>query len=58
MRYKQLVQKKLSELKNFVHSTDSALSQRRSVEEIKQQLEKILNKLQEVEVLINTEHES
>ena len=57
MRYKQLVQKKLNELKNHIHANDSALSHRRPVDELKQQLEKMLTKLQEIEVLINTENE-
>ncbi len=58
MRYKQLVQKKLNELKNYVHSQNSLISHARSIEEIKSQTEKILAKLHEIEVLINTENES
>lgn len=58
MRYKQIVQKKLNELKNYIHAQDSSISQLRSPEELKHQLEKMLVKLQEVEVLINTEHET
>lgn len=58
MRYKQLVQKKLNELKNYVHAQDSLLSHMRPVEEVKLQLEKMLIKLQEIDALINTENEN
>lgn len=58
MRYKQLVQKKLNELKNYIHAQDSLISHARSIDEIRSQVEKMLAKLHEVEVLINTENES
>jgi hypothetical protein len=58
MRYKQLIQKKLEELKNQIHSQSSSISQLRSPEELKFQLERMLEKIHEVQVLINTEQDS
>lgn len=58
MRYKQLILRKISELKNFVHSQDSNISMLRPPEELKFQLQKILSKIHEIEVLLNTEDET
>jgi acetolactate synthase regulatory subunit len=58
MRYKQLVEKKLAELKNYIHSQNANISQLRPPDELKQQLEKMLDKIQEIQVLINTEDEA
>lgn len=57
MKYKQLILKKIFELNNFINGQDALLSTGRSIEELKNQIEKIRNKLQEIEVLINSESE-
>jgi len=58
MRYKQLIQRKLAELKNYIHSQDSNISQLRPPEELKFQLQKMLAKIHEIDTLINTEDET
>jgi hypothetical protein len=58
MRYKQLVSRKLEELQNLINVQSSMVSQMRPPEEMKDHLDKIKNKLQEVQVLINTEYET
>lgn len=57
MKYKQLILKKIFELNNFINGQDALLSTGRSFEELKNQIEKIRSKLQEIEVLINSESE-
>lgn len=57
MKYKQLILKKIFELNNFINGQDALLSTGRSIEELKNQIEKIRSKLQEIEVLINSESE-
>ena len=58
MRYKPLIQRKIGELKNQINSQSASISQLRPPEELKFQLQKMLDKIQEIEVLINTEDES
>jgi SMC interacting uncharacterized protein involved in chromosome segregation len=58
MRYKQLIQKKITELKNQIHSQNASISQLRPPDELRAQLEKMLDKIQEIDVLINTEHDT
>jgi hypothetical protein len=58
MRYKQLIQKKITELKNQIHSQSANISQLRPPDELRFQLEKMLDKIQEIDVLINTEHDT
>jgi SMC interacting uncharacterized protein involved in chromosome segregation len=55
MRYKQLVEKKLDELKNQIHSQSASISQLRPPQELKDQLDRMLNKIHEIQTLINTE---
>lgn len=57
MRQKELVTKKLQELKNYLIGAQSLISTARSREEMQQQLEKINAKIQEIEVLINRENQ-
>jgi hypothetical protein len=57
MRYKQLVIRKLTELRNQIAVQDSQISMLRPPIELKDQLEKMISKIQEIEVLLNTEHE-
>lgn len=58
MRYKQLVIRKLQEIRNQIAVQDSSISQLRPPSELKEQLEKMISKIQEIEVLLNTEHDS
>lgn len=58
MRYKQLVSRKLEDLQNLINVQSSMVSQMRPPEEMKGHLDKIKDKLQEIQVLINTEYES
>lgn len=57
MKYKQLIQKKIFELNNFINGQDALLSTGRSIDEVRAHLERIRAKLQEIEVLINSETE-
>jgi len=57
MRQKDLVTRKLQELKNFSIGLQSLLSTARSREELEQQLEKINAKIHEIEVLVNRENQ-
>jgi hypothetical protein len=58
MRNKQLILRKFFELANFINVQKAMLSDNRPREEFAAQIEKVENKLKEIEVLINTEHES
>ena len=58
MRYKQLITKKLGELINMIMYQSSQISQLRPPQELKETLEKMQDKINEVQHLINTEHES
>lgn len=57
MKYKQLILRKIFELNNLINSQRALVSTARSQEEIHVQLEKVQAKLQEIEVLINSENE-
>jgi len=58
MRYKELVTKKLSELVNMIMYQNSQISQLRPPQELKDTLEKMQEKINEIQHLINTEHEA
>ena len=58
MRYKELITKKLGELVNMIMYQCSQISQLRPPQELKATLEKMQDKINEVQHLINTEHES
>jgi hypothetical protein len=58
MRYKELVTKKLSELVNMIMYQNSQISQLRPPQELKETLEKMQDKINEIQHLINTEHEA
>jgi hypothetical protein len=58
MRYKELVTKKLSELVNMIMYQNSQISQLRPPQELKETLEKMQEKINEIQHLINTEHEA
>lgn len=58
MKYKQLILRKMFELNNFLNAQEALLSSGRSLEEVKIQIQKIRDKMHEIEVLINGEQES
>jgi hypothetical protein len=58
MRYKELITKKLGELVNMIMYQSSQISQLRPPQELKETLEKMQDKINEIQHLINTEHES
>lgn len=58
MRYKNLVIKKLSEMVNMIMYQNSQISQLRPPQELKETLERMQEKLREIEHLINTEHDN
>lgn len=58
MRYKQLVTKKLGELVNMIMYQSSQISQLRPPQELKETLEKMQEKINEIQHLINTEHDA
>jgi hypothetical protein len=58
MRYKELVTKKLSELVNMIMYQNSQISQLRPPQELKETLERMQEKINEIQHLINTEHEA
>jgi hypothetical protein len=57
MKYKQLILRKIFELNNLINSQRALVSTARSQEEIHAQLDKVKSKLEEIEVLINSESE-
>lgn len=57
MRQKDLVLKKLYELKNYLNGERALISTNRPKEELLQQLDRIEAKLEDVEVLINRENQ-
>jgi ArsR family metal-binding transcriptional regulator len=58
MRYKKLITKKLGELINMIMYQSSQISQLRPPQELKETLEKMQDKINEVQHLIDTEHDS
>ena len=58
MRYKELITKKLGELVNMIMYQNSQISQLRPPQELKETLEKMQEKINEIQHLINTEHEA
>jgi hypothetical protein len=58
MRYKELITKKLGELVNMIMYQSSQISQLRPPQELKETLEKMQDKINEVQHLINTEHDT
>lgn len=57
MKYKQLIIRKIFELNNLINAQRALISTARSQEEIHAQLERVKAKLDEIEVLINSETE-
>jgi hypothetical protein len=57
MKYKQLILRKIFELNNLINSQRALVSTARSQEEIYSQLDKVKSKIEEIEVLINSESE-
>ncbi len=57
MKYKQLILRKIFELNNFLNGQDALLSTGRTIDELRTHVERMRAKLQEIEVLINSESE-
>lgn len=57
MRYKQIVSKKLDELDNVILGLKSLLSGNPSREQVENQFTKSKDKIEEIQTLINAEHE-
>ena len=57
MKYKQLILRKIFELNNLINSQRALVSTARSQEEINFHLDRIKSKIDEIEVLINSENE-
>jgi len=57
MRQRELVLKKLQELKNLLNGNRALISTARPREEVFQQMERIEFKIQEIEVLVNRENQ-
>jgi hypothetical protein len=57
MKYKQLILRKIFELNNLINSQRALVSTARSQEEINFHLDRVKAKLDEIEVLINSESE-
>ena len=58
MRYKQIILKKIFELNNLLNVQRAMLSDNRPREEFLKQIENQVQKVQEIEVLLNTEQDS
>ena len=58
MKYKQLILRKIFELNNLINSQRALVSTARSQEEIHAQLDRVKSKLEEIEILINSESEN
>lgn len=58
MKHKQLISRKLEQLQNLLNVQSSMLSQLRPAEELKEHIDRIKEKIQEIEVLINAEQET
>jgi len=57
MKYKQLILRKIFELNNFLNGQDALLSTNRPIDELRAHVEKLKAKLQEIEILVNSESE-
>ncbi len=57
MKYKQLILRKIFELNNLINSQRALVSTARSQEELHAQLDRVKSKIEEIEVLINSESE-
>jgi hypothetical protein len=57
MKYKQLIQKKIFELNNFLNGQEALLATGRSIDELRAHVERMRAKLLEIETLINSEQE-
>lgn len=57
MRYKSLVTRKLEELENIILALRSTLYNNPSREQIENQFEKSKTKIEEIQTLVNAEHE-
>lgn len=58
MKHKQLISRKLEELQNLVNVQNSMVSQLRPPQELKDHLDKIKDRIQAIEILVNAEQET
>jgi len=58
MRYKELITKKLGELVNMIMYQSSQISQLRPPQELKDTVERMQDKINEIQHIINTELEA
>jgi hypothetical protein len=58
MKYKELILRKIFELNNLINGQKALVSTARSKEELFNQLERVKSKLDEIEVLINSENQN
>lgn len=58
MKYKQLILRKIFELNNLINSQRALVSTARPQDEINAQLDRVKSKLEEIEILINSESEN
>lgn len=58
MKHKQLISRKLEELQNLINVQNSMISQLRPPIELKDHLDKIKERIQAIEVLVNAEQET
>lgn len=58
MKHKNLIVSKLEQVNNYLTALDSSLSSGRSPRELKEQIEKVKEKLADIQTLINNESES
>jgi hypothetical protein len=57
MKHKELILRKFTELTNIISSQDSAISRLEHPDVLKQQLERMRIKMNEIEILINNEEQ-
>ena len=55
MKHKELILRKFNELTNFILAQESAISRLEHPDVLRSQLERMRNKMNEIEILINNE---
>ena len=57
MKHKELILRKFNELTNFILAQESAISRLEHPDVLRSQLERMRNKINEIEILINNEEQ-
>jgi len=57
MKHKELILRKFNELTNFILAQESAISRLEHPDVLRSQLERMRNKMNEIEILINNEEQ-